>query len=388
MEDPPGVVADAPTPRLRGVEHTQIGSLAPGQEGMPRVIITRRRALALGFFVVSVVAFLYFVLPKLTGLGRTWDRLDKGAPGWLAVAAAFELLSFAGYVALFRTVFVRPQRSQIDWRASYEITMAGLAATRLFAAAGSGGVALTVWALRRAGLDRRTVAAQMVTFMTVLYGVYMAALVIFGVGLRTGVLPGGGSFAITILPAIFGGLVIMLFLALTLIPVDVEGRLGAWAARRGHTRRGTRLLARLGTMPALAASGVRGALSVVRSRDPLALGAIAWWAFDIATLWASFKAFGAAPAFSVVVMAYFVGMFANVLPLPGGIGGVDGGMIGAFLAFGLNAPVVVVAVLVYRAFAFWLPTVPGAIAYVQLRRRVAGWAAGGAALDAVGTAHA
>ena len=76
-------------------------------------------------------------------------------------------------------------------------------------------------------------------------------------------------------------------------------------------------------------------------------------------------------------MAYFVGMFANVLPLPGGIGGVDGGMIGAFLAFGLNAPVVVVAVLVYRAFAFWLPTVPGAIAYVQLRRRVAGWAAGG-----------
>ena len=121
---------------------------------MPRVIITGRPAIALGLFVVSVVAFLYFVVPKLTGLGRTWDRLDQGAPGWLAVAAAFEALSFAGYVALFRTVFVRAGRSQIDWRASYEITMAGLAATRLFAAAGSGGVALTVWALRRAGLER------------------------------------------------------------------------------------------------------------------------------------------------------------------------------------------------------------------------------------------
>jgi uncharacterized protein (TIRG00374 family) len=372
----------------RGVDHTQIGTLPPDEEGMPRVIITSRRALALGFFVVSVVAFLYFVLPKLTGLGRTWDRLDKGAPEWLAAAALFEGLSFAGYVALFRTVFVRAGRSQIDWPASYEITMAGLAATRLFAAAGSGGVALTVWALRRAGLDRRTVAAQMVAFITVLYGVYMAALVIFGIGLRTGVLPGGGSFAITILPAIFGGFVIALFLALTLIPGDVERRLAAWSARRGRGRRGARLLARLVTLPALAASGVRGALGVVRSRDPLALGAIAWWAFDIATLWASFKAFGGAPAISVVVMAYFVGMFANVLPLPGGIGGVDGGMIGAFLAFGLNAPVVVVAVLVYRAFAFWLPTVPGAIAYVQLRRRVAGWAAGGGTLDAVGTAHA
>jgi uncharacterized protein (TIRG00374 family) len=373
---------------MRGVDHTQIGTLPPGEEDMPRVILTRRRTIALILFVVSVLAFLYFVLPKLAGLGKTWDRLDQGAPGWLAVAAIFEGLSFAGYVALFRTVFVRSQRSQVDWRASYEITMAGLAATRLFAAAGSGGIALTVWALRRAGLDRRTVAAQMVTFITMLYAVYMGALVVFGIGLRTGVLPGGGSFAITIVPAIFGGCVIALFLALTLIPVDVERRLAAWEARRGADGRGRRVLARLVTLPALAASGVRGALAVARSRDPLALGALAWWAFDIATLWASFKAFGASPSVSVVVMAYFVGMFANVLPLPGGIGGVDGGMIGAFLAFGVNAPIAVVAVLVYRAFAFWLPTVPGAIAYVQLRRRVAGWAEGGTQIEAVGQARA
>jgi uncharacterized protein (TIRG00374 family) len=380
--------ATPPVP-LGGVEHTQIGTIAQGEEGVPHVILSRRRTIALCLFVVSVLAFLYFVLPKLAGLGKTWDRLDQGSPGWLAVAAGFELLSFAGYVALFRCVFVRSGDSRIDWRASYEITMAGLAATRLFAAAGSGGIALTVWALRRAGLDRRAVAAQMVAFITMLYGVYMAALVIFGLGLRTGVLPGGGSFAITILPAIFGGCVIALFLALTLVPVDVEGRLAAWQARRGENRRGRRLLARLVTLPALAATGVRGALAVVRSRDPLALGAIGWWAFDIATLWASFKAFGASPAISVVVMAYFVGMFANVLPLPGGIGGVDGGMIGAFLAFGVNGPVAVVAVLVYRAFAFWLPTIPGAVAYVQLRRRVAGWAAAGPGqLDAVGTASA
>jgi uncharacterized membrane protein YbhN (UPF0104 family) len=226
----------------------------------------------------------------------------------------------------------------------------------------------------------------MVVFLTLLYGVYMAALVLFGVGLRTGLLPGGGSFAITILPAIFGGGVIALFLALTLIPVDVEGRLSAWAQARGANRPGARVLARLVTLPALAATGVRGAIAVGRSRDPLVLGAVAWWGFDIATLWASFHAFGSAPALSVVVMAYFVGMFANVLPLPGGIGGVDGGMIGAFIAFGVGAPIAVVAVLVYRAFAFWLPTVPGAIAYVQLRRRVAGWAAGSAQLDPVGTA--
>ena len=86
-----------PPPRPR-VDHTQIGSLPTGEEGMPRVIVTRRHAIALGLFVVSVVAFLYFVVPKLTGLGRTWDRLDQGAPGWLAVAVAFEALSFCGSI--------------------------------------------------------------------------------------------------------------------------------------------------------------------------------------------------------------------------------------------------------------------------------------------------
>ncbi|HEX4033886.1 MAG TPA: lysylphosphatidylglycerol synthase transmembrane domain-containing protein [Solirubrobacteraceae bacterium] len=378
---------DWPPPRTRVVHRTQIGTLPGGDAGMPRFILTRRRALALALFVLSVLAFLYFVLPKLAGLGHTWNRLGQGAPGWLAVAAAFEMLSFAGYVALFRTVFVSTRDSRIDWRASYEITMAGLAATRLFAAAGSGGVALTVWALRRAGLDRRTVAAQMVTFMTVLYGVYMVSLVVFGVGLQSGLLPGGGSFAITILPAIFGGAVIAIVTALTLVPVDADGRLARWQKRRGEGRRGAKLIVRLAALPALVAGGVRGAVGVVRSRDPLALGAVAWWGFDIATLWASFEAFGGAPAIGVVVMAYFVGMLANVLPLPGGIGGVDGGMIGAFIAFGVAAPLAVVAVLVYRAFAFWLPTVPGAIAYVQLRRRVAGWAAGSTqSLDPVGTA--
>jgi uncharacterized protein (TIRG00374 family) len=358
-------------PRRGRVHYTRIAAGAAGGEEMPRVHLTRQRTIAFGLFVVSAFAFLYFVLPKLTGLRHTWDRLSDGSPGWLVAAVLLEALSFCGYVALFRTVFVRGGRSRIDWPSSYEITMAGLAAARLFAAAGAGGVALTVWALRRSGMGRRTVAAQMVAFMTLLYTVYMAALVIFGVGLRTGILPGGGSFAITIVPAIFGGGVLITALLLTRLPGYVEQRIEALSRR---TTRGAKLRARALALPALVGTGVRGALELVRSRDPLILGAIAWWGFDIATLWASFHAFGAPPPFSVVVMAYFVGMFGNLLPLPGGIGGVDGGMIGAFLAFGVAGPLAVVAVLVYRGFAFWLPTIPGTVAYFQLRRRVQGWA--------------
>ena len=122
-------------------------------------------------------------------------------------------------------------------------------------------------------------------------------------------------------------------------------------------------------------SGVRGALAHVRRGDPAILAAAGWWAFDIAVLWSCFHAFGTPPPAGVVVLGYFVGMAANALPVPGGVGSVDGGMIGALIALGVDAGLAIVAVLSYRAFAFWLPTIPGVIAYLGLRRTVKDWEA-------------
>jgi putative heme transporter len=360
--------------RRRGFGREQLGQLHGVEvEDMPRVQVTRNRAIGFGLFVASALAFLYFVLPKLTGLRGTWDKIDRGDPIWLVAAALLEIASFAGYMLLFRAVFVRGD-SRIDWRESYQITMAGLAATRLFAAAGSGGVALTAWALRRSGMERRVVACRMVAFMVLLYAVYMGGLVIDGVALRTGILHGGGGFAITLIPAIFAAALIAATLGISLLPQDVERRLERWAQ---GGRRGAKLVAKAVTVPALAGSGVRTAIGMIRDREVGVLGAVGWWGFDIATLWASFHAFGTAPPIGVIVMAYFVGMLANVLPIPGGIGGVDGGMIGALIAFGVDGGLAVVAVLVYRGFAFWLPTLPGAVAYFQLRRTVHRWQEGG-----------
>jgi uncharacterized protein (TIRG00374 family) len=339
------------------------------REEMPRVVFTRRRLLISIVFVVSTVAFLYFVLPKLLGLQETWNRIKSGNVWWLALGIVLEVCSFAGYVALFRAVFVR-RPSRIGWRESYQITMAGLAATRLFATAGAGGIALTAWALRRSGMEARIVASRMVAFMALLYGVYMATLVIDGLGLYLGLFPGNAPFAITVVPAIFGGVVIVLFLSVSLVPGDFERLVARWVTGQGWIGRTAR---RVAAIPATAATGVRTALSLVRTRDPNLLGAIAWWGFDIAVLWACFHAFGEAPPQAVIVMAYFVGMVGNTLPLPGGIGGVDGGMIGAFSAFGVPVELSVVSVLAYRAIAFWLPTIPGAIAYLQLRKTVQRW---------------
>ncbi len=336
---------------------------------LPRAIFTRGRLIASIVFVVGIVAFLYFGLPEMVGFGASFKRLDEGNGWWLAGAALLEFLSFCGYVALFRAVFIH-RSTRIGWRVSYQITMAGLAATRLFAAAGAGGVALTAWALRRSGMERRLVASRMVAFMALLYGVYMGALLIDGVGLYLHAWPGPGPFAITIIPALLGAVVIGLFVGMSLLPRDIDRLIRARAVRSGPTGRFAR---RLAPVPGAASTGVRTALALMRSGDPGLAGALAWWGFDIATLWACFHAFGYAPHAGVIVMAYFVGWIANTLPLPGGIGGVEGGMIGAFAAFGVSVQAAVVAVLAYRAFSFWLPTLPGALAYFQLRRTVRGW---------------
>src|ERR1700722_4904463 len=198
----------------------------------------------------------------------------------------------------------------------------------------------------------------------------MLAFVIDGVGLYLGVFEGHAPFAATVIPAIFGAVVIAVFLAMAFVPGDLERLVARWTTGKRWVGR---LARRLAALPATAATGIRTAIDLVRSRDPALLGAIGWWGFDIAVLWACFHAFGQAPPQAVIVMAYFLGMLGNALPLPGGIGGVDGGMIGAFTAFGVNVELSVVSVLAYRAFSFWIPTVPGAVAYFQLRRTIHRW---------------
>src|SRR4051812_14255902 len=306
----------------------------------------RRIAVLVGAAAVLAVGVLVLA-PKLADLPDVWQRLAHGDMSWLGFALVLEALSFAGHIILFRAVAL-DERGRIGMRASTEITLAGHMATRVLATAGAGGVALTAWAMRKSGMERRDVASRMTTFLVLLYAVYMAALVVGGLGLYFGLLEGDAPLAMTLIPAAFGAFVIAAALSLP-------------------------LLSRRFTKVAPLADGVRSSVRMVRRGDPGLLGALLWWAGDIAVLWACFKAFGVAPPVAVVVVAYFVGMFANTLPLPGGVGGVDGGMLAALAAFGVDPSLAVLAVLAYRFFAFWLPIAPGAVAWISLRRTVARW---------------
>ena len=131
-----------------GARREQTGVTPAGQhEEMPRIFLTRRRALLFGAFVIVSLALLYVVLPQLADCRHTLARLNEGDVWWIAIAVVLELLSIASYIAIFQGVHVPPD-SPIKLRESYLIMMAGLAATRLFAAGGAGGVAVTAWALR------------------------------------------------------------------------------------------------------------------------------------------------------------------------------------------------------------------------------------------------
>ncbi len=348
------------------------------QVGAFQALLQDRRKLLLGVLGVAlVVVAIYVLIPKVLGTEEALERIDNATWYWIVVAIGFNVLAFAAYVALFRGILSGTTddsvHRRLGLRASYQITMAGLAATRVFSAAGAGGLVLTYWALRKAGMPRRRSACRMVAFLTLTYLVYTGALVIFGVLLRTGVLPGSAPFGGTVVPAAVAAVVMAVFALVALIPDDFERRI----QRFGQGYRHTRFLTRLASGPATIASGVRTAIAYLRRprRGALAVGgAVGFWAANIGVLWASFEAFGGDVPFAVLVQGFFVGMAANLIPSPaGGVGSVDAGMIGAFLLFDVPSEVVFPAVLSYRIIAFWLPIPPGVVAFFGLRKTVARW---------------
>jgi uncharacterized protein (TIRG00374 family) len=353
-----------------------------GLNGLP--LLSTRRLLQTGVVVVVLLVSIYFLFPKLVGLGDSLDKLSEADPVWIGIAIVFSIASYATYIALFKAV-VGGDTLRLTWSETYEINMAGVAATLLFSAGGAGGVALTYWALKKAGMEGRDVARRMIAFVSLHYAFYPFALIVFGLLLRTGVLNGANSVELTIIPAAVAGLLLLIGVLVTLIPADVEARLMPHA-HGAHTRSFVEWASRV---PETAGEGFRFALSLFthpRKGGLAVLGAAGFWAFNIGVLWASFHALGIQVPFAVVVQGFFLGMVANLFPLaPAGVGAVDAGMIGAFVLFGLPEETVFPAILIFRLISFWMPIPPGIVAFFQLRKTVRQWEEEGLPVDRNGS---
>jgi uncharacterized membrane protein YbhN (UPF0104 family) len=344
-----------------------------GKLASPRTVVF----IVLGI-IVAIVG-LYVLLPKLVGVSDAFNKIGEAKWYWIVVAVGFVFIAFGAYATVFRAVVGGGPESgipkgRLNLRASYEITMAGFAGSTFFSAAGAGGLIIIYWALRKGGMEARRAACRMVALLVLLYSFYALAVIVFGILLRTGVLPGPHPTGGTIVPAAVAGVLVVIGALIALIPGDFERRMGLLEQRKGRV---ARIAKRFAAIPGTVATGVRTAFDRLRERGTgwLAVtGAVLYWGGNIGVLWAAFHAYGIEVPFGVVVQGFFVGMAANVIPSPAaGAGPVDAGMIAAFLLFDIPKESVFPAVLTYRLIAFWLPTIPGIIAYFQLRRTVRGW---------------
>ena len=304
------------------------------------------------FFAV-VVAIVVALLATLPGVGEVRERLSSAQPGWIAVAAAFSFASMFGFVRALCAAFDRV----IPWRRAVGLGFAEQGANVLLPAGGADGPALGVLIMRRAGVPPDLAAERHIVLFLATSAVSFVALALAGIGTA---IFGDEPPVATLLPA---GIAIMVLAAAAAFarwdpPADTpSGRIMSTVWRVWRFVHG----------------GARMTLHVLAHGDRLLIvGAITYYALDVAALAASFAAFGGgAPGLGTFLLAYTIGHAGALLPTPGGVGGTEGGLIGMFVVYGASAAHATAAVLGYRLFQLGLPAILGAISMLRIRTALA-----------------
>jgi uncharacterized membrane protein YbhN (UPF0104 family) len=348
-----GHVASEHEATVKGVGDRQASETEEVDEGT-HVLAAQSRTLrtsliSLAIFFAIVTALLLSVPDLRTAL----DALADADPSLIVAAVCLELLSCVGYAVLFGLVF-----GKLGPRLTSRLSLSELAVNSVVSVSGLAGIALGAWVLRSRGVSVERIARRSVLIFVLTSAVNVGAVVVIGLPMWLGVLPGSRRALLTLVPA-----------AAALATIVGTLLLARWAGRAA-TRRGERGGRRVVALRALA-DGVSDALALIRGHDWRLLGAVAYWLFDNLALYACLAAFGNAPSVWVVFMAYLVGMLANSVPIPGGLIAVEGGLVGMLLLFGVRpASQVVVAVVIYRAVSLWIPALLGSLAFLSLRREL------------------
>jgi uncharacterized membrane protein YbhN (UPF0104 family) len=307
-----------------------------------------RRSLRNGFITLvlagALVVGLLLAIPGLKGVATTVSNMK---PQWVLVAVLLEILSSASYVVAFLQVFERA-----PLRIGARVALSEEAFGAAVSLGGVGSLAVGAWLMVERGAPAPRIAQRSAVLFLYTSAINVITLIVAGLGLFLG-LPGPSNPLLSIVPAAVGALVLVLFL---LLPRYVESLVGGMGPRR------------LRTFLAQTAVSVRDTERLMFHPDWRIVGAIGYLWFDIAVLFACFAAAGQLPPLAPVVLAYQIGYLSNFIPVPGGIGVLDGSMIGMLVLYGVGGTVATAATLVYHAIALWVPAVWGTIAFVVLQR--------------------
>jgi uncharacterized membrane protein YbhN (UPF0104 family) len=303
-----------------------------------------RGLISLGILVALVVSLLLAV-PGLHGVA---DQVSDMKAGWILAGVGLEILSCVGYIIAFLQVF---DRAPVRFGA--RVALSELAFGAAVSLGGAGSIAVGAWLLVERGGNPTRVAERSAVLFLVTSAINVVTLILAGLGLWVGILPGPRNPLLSLLPAVVGVVVLIIFLALPQITERI-------AEQRAPGKVRTLLIE--------FASSIRLTEQVLFRWDWRIIGAIAFLWCDIAVLAACFAAAGPVPSVAIVVLAYQIGYMSNLIPVPGNIGILDGSLVGMFALYGVSATVATAATVVYHAIALWVPAMWGTIAFLILRR--------------------
>jgi uncharacterized membrane protein YbhN (UPF0104 family) len=326
------------------------GETTPRVPGGRRVVVGLVATLLVGVGVVLLIA-------KAAGFGHVRDAIAAADSTWFLACFFAECVSFAAYAVVVRNALRVDGGPDAGFGLSAHVTLASLGATRIVAAAGVGGIAVTYWCFRRARLSTHDAFVRVLGLNTLVYlvfglGAWVAALLVAIGGI-------GETPPSLTLPW------------LVVIPICLAGAgyvTQATRVRRLSRTEGGGVLRRGFGYAISGTAWVRDVLPTLEGRRSLAAATL-YWSGDALCLWAALRSVGVSLDPATLVLAYATGYAAMLLPLPfGGVGGVDAAMTYALTVVGVGLAPALVAVAVYRLFGFWVPTIPALAALALLPR--------------------
>lgn len=291
------------------------------------------------------LSLLLAAVLAVPSLGQVRQRLGSINPWWVAAAAVLEVASCASFVVVFRAFFHRVPASL-----SRRVAWVEMGSGALLPGGGVTSYVLGGLLLREAGMARRDIVVRSGGVFWITSVVNAAALALGALLLETGAGSGPRDFGRVLVPVLIAA------------PITIAIALSPAIARRRRADTSPRWLAAL-------VDGVADAWRAARHPTWRLAGAVGYLGFDMAVLACTFRGLGYHATAGALMLAYLIGYCATIIPVPAGIGVLEGGLAGALVLYGAPPATTAAAVLIYHAIAFWIPSLGGLGAYAALLSR-------------------
>ena len=320
-----------------------------------------------GVLFVALVAGVFGLLPRLGGLRHDAAGLRHARPAFVAAAIVVQAVSLACYAALYRRVLAS-LGARLRFRVAAEVTLSTFLISHVTPFGSATGTLLNVSTLEAEGIAAST-TGEAIGLTSLVSTVALIAL--FGTGL---VATAGRHVSATYLRIAGAALVLVLLVLAIAFGVGAHPGIAERAARRAaswarHLRSSIdpEKVAQTSKRLVLLARSALTGRAFLESYGFAAADLL----FDLLSLDLMFLAFRYQPGFGPLAVAYGAANIASAIPItPGGLGVIEVTLVAITVGFGAPRATAVIAVLGYRVVNYWLPLLPGAVAYLRLRLSV------------------